>query len=185
MDHNPGRACYEKNVSAKQFKTQPHAWISSPHGNQERPTGIKPPARQGPSAVDTVASASKPACGSPGPHGFPRSQRLTTAADFSRVFAKPRRSSDQYFTVLARDNGDLGPRLGLAISRRRAKHAVQRNRIKRLARDAFRQHEPLSSCDFVVLAGAAAAAADNGVLRGSLERHFARLTQLADQTLHG
>jgi len=185
MDHNPGRACYEKNVSAKQSKTQPHAWFPSPHGNEERTTGIKPPARQRPSAVDTVTSAAKPASGAPNPHGFPRSQRLTSTAQFSRVFAKPLRSSDRFFTVLARDNGDFSPRLGLAISRRRAKRAVQRNRLKRLARDVFRQQEPMPSCDFVVLAGSAAATADNGVLRDSLERHFSRLAQLADHTRDG
>ena len=36
------------------------------------------------------------------PQSFPREHRLLTAADFSRVFKDPIKSSDAFFTVLAR-----------------------------------------------------------------------------------
>ena len=107
-----------------------------------------------------------------GEHRFPADRRLLTGADFDRVFAAPVRSSDRYFTILARRN-ELGrPRLGLAISKRAAKRAVDRNRLKRIAREAFRAHSSLASCDYVVLARPAACNAERTALRHSLERLF-------------
>jgi len=108
--------------------------------------------------------------------GFPAQNRLKTAKDFDRVFAKPMRSSDRYFTILARHNDIAGPRLGLAVSKRAAKHAVDRNRLKRLVRETFRLQSNLPRCDFVVMAKPMATEIDNSELRGSLERHFARLS---------
>ena len=93
---------------------------------------------------------------------------------FGRVFADPTRSSDRYFTVLSRPNQGDTARLGLTVSRRIAKHAVARNRLKRLAREVFRREADLTALDFVVLARRAAPAADNTVLRESLQRHFHR-----------
>ncbi|HHL31203.1 MAG TPA: ribonuclease P protein component, partial [Oceanospirillales bacterium] len=43
-------------------------------------------------------------------------------------------------------------RLGLVISKKVDKRAVQRNRIKRISRETFRNTKFASSCDFVVLA---------------------------------
>jgi ribonuclease P protein component len=93
------------------------------------------------------------------------------------VFTRPLRSADDFFTVLARSNDGLGPRLGLVISRRAAKAAVQRNRFKRLARETFRLQPDLPSLDFVVLAKAAAKDAGNPQLRVSLGQHFTQLAQ--------
>jgi ribonuclease P protein component len=99
---------------------------------------------------------------------------------FGRVFAHPTRSSDRYFTVLSRPNqGDVA-RLGLTVSRRIAKHAVARNRLKRLAREVFRRQADLTALDFVVLAKRDAPAADNTILRDSLQRHFHRSVHRPD-----
>jgi ribonuclease P protein component len=69
-------------------------------------------------------------------------------------------------------------RLGLTISRRAAKRAVDRNRLKRIARESFRA-QALSALDFVVMARSDAAGADPAVLRQSLDRHFRRLDKRA------
>lgn len=66
-------------------------------------------------------------------------------------------------------------RLGLAVSKRAAKRAVDRSRLKRLAREAFRARTDCAPRDFVVIARPAAAAATNAELRASLDRHFDRL----------
>jgi ribonuclease P protein component len=105
--------------------------------------------------------------------------RLLKASEFNRVFDKAVRSSDQYFTVLARQN-DIGyPRLGLAISKKRARLAVTRNRLKRLIRESFRhkQHE-ICCADYVVLAGHKSSRANNSRLIQSLEQHWQKLNKL-------
>jgi ribonuclease P protein component len=120
-----------------------------------------------------------------GPSGFSPAQRLHKPSEFGRVFAEPARSSDQFFTVLGRSSGHTVPRLGLTVSRRVAKRAVDRNRLKRVSREAFRLHEGLPTWDYVVLARAAAVGADNATLRASLERHFSRLTKSAQARRNG
>jgi ribonuclease P protein component len=102
------------------------------------------------------------------------------------VFAEPLRSSDRFFTVLARPSGRPVARLGLTVSRRTAKRAVDRNRIKRLARESFRQHPTLAHWDFVVLARPGSGGAERAALRASLDRHFAQLsTAAAARPPHG
>ena len=98
---------------------------------------------------------------------FNRHVRLLKPDEYSRVFKKPIRSSDRYLTILviARVESDAkkvspepmglqqSARLGLAISKKNAKRAVDRNRIKRLIRESFRQNrEKLPGIDLVVMA---------------------------------
>ena len=113
------------------------------------------------------------------PAGFSPLQRLHTPTEFGRVFADPARSNDQYFTVLGRPNERSIARLGLTISRRAAKRAVDRNKLKRLARESFRMHRQLPPWDFVILARPGADRADRRALRDSLDKHFDRLTKVA------
>jgi ribonuclease P protein component len=105
--------------------------------------------------------------------------RLLKAAEFNRVFDKAMRSSDQYFTVLARLNDLEYPRLGLAISKKKAKLAVTRNRLKRIIRESFRlMQQDLCCADFVVLAGNKCGTANNRRLTESLEQHWLKLNKL-------
>ena len=69
---------------------------------------------------------------------FKKQAKLLKAADYNHVFDKPARSSDRYFTVLARPNNLLHARLGLAFTKKRVKLAVARNRLKRISRESFR-----------------------------------------------
>ena len=116
--------------------------------------------------------------------GFSPDQRLHTPAEFGRVFAEPARSSDRFFTVLARPTGRSAARLGLTVSRRAAKRAVDRNKLKRLARESFRHQTSLPPWDFVVLARAGADRAERRALRASLDRHFEQLMRAAAAELH-
>ena len=107
---------------------------------------------------------------------FPPQLRLRKPAEYKNVFAKPVKSSDQYFTLLAIKNDFDHPRLGLAIAKKNVRKAVQRNAIKRTVRENFRikQHS-LGNIDIVVLARREAVDAPLDSLRKSLEKHWLRL----------
>ena len=106
---------------------------------------------------------------------FTKQAKLLNAADFDRVFEKSVRSSDQYFTVLVRPNELDHPRLGMAISKRRVKLAVGRNRLKRLVRENFRLSEQNYNADYVVMAGKHGAIGTKQELKKSLEKHWGLL----------
>lgn len=109
---------------------------------------------------------------------FPRSARLLTSAQFGRVFAGAERVADRYFTVLGTSNACGEARLGLAISRRAARRAVDRNRIKRVVRESFRHHRPgLPALDIVVMARPSAATAASEELDRALDKLWQRLVK--------
>ena len=107
---------------------------------------------------------------------FPPQLRLKKPAEFKNVFAKPVKSSDAYFTLLAVKNDFGHPRLGLAIAKKNIRKAVHRNVIKRAVRENFRlQQQNLGNIDIVVLARREAVDAPLELLRKSLEKHWLRL----------
>ncbi|MDQ2695214.1 MAG: ribonuclease P protein component [Pseudomonadota bacterium] len=109
---------------------------------------------------------------------FGRRVRLAAKADFRHVFAQPAKSWDRYFTVLARPTTLGFPRLGLAISRKAAKSAVARNRIKRIVRESFRHRQAeLGSLDVVVIGRERLGGQPNAVLFAALNRHWAELAR--------
>ena len=109
--------------------------------------------------------------------GFPRSARLLRPEAYRRVFDDARRLRSPAFTVLVHERQPPAePRLGLAISRKCARRAVDRNRIKRIVRESFRRHRAgLPSVDVVVLCRPEAARTERAELHRQLERIWARI----------
>lgn len=71
-------------------------------------------------------------------HNFDKSSRLLNPAEFKYVFDLPlAKVHSSSFIVFVKNNTKCKPRLGLAITKRKIKSAVQRNRIKRCTRVAF------------------------------------------------
>ena len=66
-----------------------------------------------------------------------RIYRVTRRRDVERIFADGVSARDRMVTLLAVPNGLPRARCGVAVSKRHGS-AVQRNRIKRLCREAFR-----------------------------------------------
>ena len=110
---------------------------------------------------------------------FPRRARLTEPDDYSQVFKRCRyRLNDRSFTVLAISSQLDRPRLGLAISRKVARNAVARNRIKRVIRESFRHWQTrLDSLDIVVLGRAGVATQPNKALDAALEKLWTQLIE--------
>jgi len=95
---------------------------------------------------------------------FPRSARVRLRAEYTAVFEQGRRTGDPLFG-LHWVPGPQPPRLGLAVSRKVDPHAVGRNRIKRVLREATRRLRPqLAGGDYVVVARPAAGRAENAQL---------------------
>lgn len=110
---------------------------------------------------------------------FPRQARLTEALDYEQVFKSRRyRLNDRWFTLLAKSNQQDRPRLGLAISKKVARNAVARNRIKRVARESFRHWQTrLDTLDIVILGRAGVVTQPNRVLDDALGKLWTQLIE--------
>lgn len=113
-----------------------------------------------------------------GDHSFPKTSRLLRPADYSGVFNDVQlRIPHRHFLILASPNGLGWPRLGLIFSKRNLKHAVQRNRVKRIVRETFRHRTDLDSLDIVVLGRQHLAAQDNQALHRALDALWQKLAR--------
>ncbi|MGO3699809.1 MULTISPECIES: ribonuclease P protein component [Halomonas] len=118
------------------------------------------------------------------PQGFPRRLRLLNAGDFSHVFEQADlKVHGKGMMALARMTTRGHPRIGLIVSKKNAKRAVDRNRFKRLVRESARlRQDHLPSMDIVILAKRGVQDIDNETLSRQLHGMWKRLQRDA-QTL--
>ena len=85
---------------------------------------------------------------------FRKSCRLLDSKAFEHVFGKPDfRVSNKYFLIIGCWTEQEHPRLGIIVAKKNIARATQRNRVKRIVREAFRcRRAALGSTDLVVLA---------------------------------
>jgi len=112
----------------------------------------------------------------PSGHSFKRSQRLVEAAQFRRVFESNDKLVDRYWTILYRENGGEYARLGMAVSKKRARRSVDRSRLKRLVRESFRLRE-LPGVDIVVMPRDITVKTSSQDLLSSLNRQWSRIAE--------
>ena len=107
--------------------------------------------------------------------GFGREARLLTGSQFREVFQYRKPVHGRYFSIHSVPNQLGYSRIGLAVSKKVSRRAVQRNRIKRQAREVFRHCQiELQNRDFVVVAKVGCSTQENPALRRELVKLWSR-----------
>jgi ribonuclease P protein component len=133
---------HEANVPTVKDAPQTHARLSCAHENEsgarghQRPQSERQGATCGLSAVGTCGKEKYKSARDR--TGARRAHVLRRPAEFEAVLRSGRRIASRNFVLRASANDLQYPRLGIIAGRKSARRAVDRNRAKRLVREAFR-----------------------------------------------
>lgn len=100
--------------------------------------------------------------------------------DFDTVFGNARKLVNSEFVVLYKENMLGRARLGMAISKKMLARAHERNRIKRLVREAFREAS-LPPIDLIFLARSGLGVVENRVISAGLGKLWKNLNAAFDK----
>jgi len=108
---------------------------------------------------------------------LPQSMRITKAREYARIFKQGVHSHGKFWQIISIPSENKNSSLGLAISKKIHKLAVDRNLLKRLARETFRLNQDnLKSVDLVVMTKNYTKA-DNHILTADLQSLFYKVSQ--------
>lgn len=113
--------------------------------------------------------------------GPPAAERLRRSPDVRRVLRRGARASERRLVVHALDRGDDAPARVTAVASRRVGGAVERNRAKRLLREAVRTTGLPPGHDVALVARAAAPGASLTSVRADLAAALTSLALLVDE----
>ena len=165
----------EENVSTEQSQTRQKARLSRKDGDQERPGRPEAPPSQGPEASDGSALLKG--------FGLPKEARLAKRAEFLRVYEHGFRIEGRFMTVFLLPNDRRIQRVGVTATKKAIGKAHDRNRAKRLLREAFRLSKAELNAvetkyDWVLNAR-------RTVLRVKLEKPLAEFREIAARVANG
>jgi ribonuclease P protein component len=171
----------EAHLSAAQQAPQAHSRISQADAHDRRPPDPFPSSPQGPQAADGDGGQEVTLTKGGSPETLPRVERLRKRREFVAVQGSGRKLHTDSFLVFVRaraDSVDRPARLGVTVSKK-VGGAIERNRVKRLVREAFRRQKALfpTGHDVVFVAKRSAVEADFERVKREIERlcrkHFA------------
>jgi ribonuclease P protein component len=109
---------------------------------------------------------------------FESKSRLRRPAEFKHVFSGSKRIKSPHFALLVSPNKLGRPRLGMSISKKKVGTSVARNRIKRIARESFRNIQcQLTNSDIVLVAYNGIADLSKKELRKNLDLEWIKLSK--------
>jgi ribonuclease P protein component len=120
----------KENLSTEQQTTSQKTRLQSENGDEKRTRRHQTPPRQRSQEINGSALLN---------FGLPKRARLRKPAEFRRVYANGKKFDGRFMTVfiLPSEAGEV-QRLGITASKKGVGNAVERNRAKRLLREAFR-----------------------------------------------
>jgi ribonuclease P protein component len=124
LEDRKGERVHEADISTQSTPAREDARVPRTHEYEGRAEGAQAAPRQGAQTTHRLAGR------------FPRTERLTSSADFQALFQRGRRIDRPALIVLWREASEP-TRAGFAVSRQ-LKNAVQRNRARRRLREAYR-----------------------------------------------
>lgn len=122
---------YEADLSTQEAQARPDARVPCAYADPERAGDRATPAPEGPHAAERLIMAR-------GKAGTPR-RRLTRSGDFERVYKEGSSRANRYLVLYEFPRGPEDGetrRLGVSVGKK-VGGAVQRNRVKRVLREAF------------------------------------------------
>ena len=108
--------------------------------------------------------------------------KIVKKQQFDAVFSYKKRMSTDRILIYYRPNNNEFSRLGIITSKKNARLAHDRNRIRRILKEQFRTlYNQIPSCDFVVISKKNAAEAQNHEIRECFTRLIQKITRKCEK----
>lgn len=102
--------------------------------------------------------------------------RLKRASEYQAVFKTGKKLTSPYFSIINKDNQLSDSRLGIIVSKKSVRKAVDRNRIKRIIRESFRlNYQFLPKLDIVIVSYSAIMTINKHQLHTQLDKQWLKL----------
>ena len=119
----------KENISTKQPPPRQETRLQGKNGDQERTRRYQTPSCEGTQKINGSSLLD---------FRLPKRARVRKPGEFRRIYSEGKRFEGRFMTVFIAPSAAGVQRLGITASKKAVGNAVQRNRAKRLLREAFR-----------------------------------------------